>query len=73
VKDAFMENQTKHMQRHFRVAVEFLEEGLNDPFVAALSRPAVVEVIELLTQLPKTHGKSGKKRLSLREAVAEAN
>jgi hypothetical protein len=73
VKDAFVENQTKHMQRHFRVAVEFLEEGLNDPFVAALTRPAVVEVIELLTQLPKTHGKSGKKRLSLREAVAEAN
>jgi hypothetical protein len=73
VRESFVSNQTNQMQRPFRVAIKFLEEGLDDPEISSLTRESVAEVIELIAQLPKTHGKSASMTLSLREQVAHTN
>jgi signal transduction histidine kinase len=73
VVETFIATRTKDMQRPFRVAIKFLEEGLDDPEISSLTRDGVAEVIELVAQLPKTHGKSAKTSLPLREQVARTN
>ena len=73
VIEIFVSKQTKQMQRPFRVAIKFIQEGLDDPEIASLTRESVAEVIELIAQLPKTHGKSARTTLPLRELVAQTN
>ncbi|MBK1670746.1 hypothetical protein CKO28_22260 [Rhodovibrio sodomensis] len=73
VKEMFIAEQRKSMRRHCRVAVDLLQDGLDDLVISEMSRAAVADVIVLITQLPVTHGKSSKTKLRLREQVARTN
>ena len=73
VKESFFDNQTVHMKLHYRVAIDFLQDGLDDVFISDITRASVVDVIVLISKLPKVHGKSAKDTLRLRERVAVTN
>jgi integrase len=61
------------MKRHYRVAVDLLQDGLDDLIISEIARADVVDVIVLISQLPKSHGKSAKEALRLRELVSATN
>ncbi|MBK1698284.1 hypothetical protein CKO21_13635 [Rhodovibrio salinarum] len=73
IKEAFFAKQTKNMKRHYRVAIDLLQDGLDDALISDITRSTVVDVIVLISQLPKVHGKSAKETLRLRELVAVTN